>query len=71
MNSVREVNADLPDNQMIRILVRAKEAGCKFTVGTDSHSVKGLEMIGLGEQIAACLQLTCADLADFVAYAVE
>lgn len=71
VSAVREVNADLTDNQMIRVLARAKESGCKFTFGTDSHSVKGLEMIGLGEQIADCLQLTRSDLADFVAYAVE
>ena len=41
-----------PDNDsMIKIMRIAKEAGCKFIFGTDTHSLKGLENISRDETI--------------------
>ena len=71
VGAVREVNPDLSDNQMIRILTRAKEAGCRFTFGTDSHSVRGLEAIAFGGEIAQALGLVRSDLSELVADAVD
>ena len=71
VGAVREVNSDLSENEMIRVLSAAKQAGCCFTFGTDSHSVKGLEAIGFAGEIAEALHLTRADLAEFVADAAE
>lgn len=69
--AIREVGADLAHNEMIRIFSIAKACGCRFTFGTDSHSVQGLEGIAFGNAIADALHLTRADLAELVADAVE
>lgn len=71
VGAITEVNSDLTDNEMIRIFSVAKQAGCRFTFGTDSHTVAGLAAITRGDDIAAALHLTRADLADLVADAVE
>ena len=66
IGAVKEVEADLSRNQMMRIFRRAKEAGCKCTFGTDAHSVAGLEEIRFADQIAEFLGLTAEDIADFL-----
>lgn len=71
VSAVRETSPELAGNEMIRVLSIAKEAGCKFTFGTDSHTVQKLEWIRFGDEIADALQLSKADLAEHVADAVE
>ena len=44
----------------------AKEVGCKFTFGTDTHSLKGLDNIRKGDRISELIGITEADLLDVV-----
>lgn len=71
IGAVREVGTDLQDNEMIRLFRIAKDAGCKFTFGTDAHSVSGLGDILFASDIAELLQLTRADIAEFLQDGVE
>ena len=71
MCEVKGVCRDLPNNHLLDIYKVAKAEGCKFTFGTDSHSVKGLEEIRLGDAVAQEMELTPADIAEFVRYGVE
>ena len=71
VGAVREVNTDLDQNQLIRAYRIAKDVGCSFTFGTDSHSVKGLESIQYGGEIADKLGLVKSDIAEFLQDAVE
>lgn len=71
VGAVREVNTDLDQNQLIRAYRIAKDVGCSFTFGTDSHSVKGLELIQYGGEIADKLGLVKSDIAEFLQDAVE
>jgi len=50
----------------IRMLKLAKQAGCKFTFGTDSHSLAGLDAIRRGDDISDVCGITEDDLADYV-----
>ena len=50
----------------IRMLKLAKQAGCKFTFGTDSHSLAGLDNIRQGDVISEVCGITESDLADYV-----
>ena len=75
---VRGVPLDLPNNNLLKIYKVAKEQGCQFTFGTDSHSVAELEtrMImpdGTNLANAVCdeMGLTPADIAEFVRDGVE
>ena len=50
----------------IRMLKLAKQAGCQFTFGTDSHSLAGLNEIRRGDDISEACGLNESDLADYV-----
>lgn len=50
----------------VHMMVLAKKAGCKFTFGTDGHSVKALEGIRKGDLLADAIGLTEDDLAEWV-----
>lgn len=65
--SVRECGLDLTANELMRVFAIAKRVGCQFTVGTDSHSVEGLEAIQLGNEVCDFLGLTRRDIAPFLA----
>lgn len=71
MCEVKGVNIDLANNHLLDIYKIAKAEGCKFTFGTDSHSVKELEGIRLGDEVARFMELTPNDIAEFVRYGVE
>lgn len=66
VGAIREVNSDLDNNQLMRAYQIAKDMGCSFTFGTDSHSIKGLEGISFGNEIANKLKLKASDIAEFV-----
>ena len=44
----------------------AKDVGCIFTFGTDTHSLAGLDTIRKGNDISRIVGITEADLADIV-----
>lgn len=71
VGAIREAGTDLATNQLMRAYRIAKDAGCHFTFGTDSHSVKGLELIRFGSEIADALGLVPSDIAEFVRDGVE
>ena len=71
VSAVREAGTDLPKNSLIRHFRIAKDVGCKFTFGTDSHSLKTLEVIRYGDEIAGLVGLTKADIAEFLRDAIE
>ena len=52
-------------------IANAKRAGCQFTFGTDSHSVKSLELVRVGDLVAEHLGLTKADIAEYLQDGVE
>ena len=57
-----------PKEDWAQALVKsAKNAGCKFTFGTDSHTVKGLDMIKIGNDVCDHLKLTRGDIAPYLA----
>lgn len=62
---------ELENNQMMRVFAAAKKAGCQFTFGTDSHSVKGLENILRGEAVANYLGLKKSDIAEYLRDGVD
>ncbi len=66
VGAITEVSFDMTDNALIDFYRIAKEVGCRFTFGTDSHSVKGLELISYADDVAKALELTEDDLAPFV-----
>lgn len=65
--SVRECGLDLSANELMRVFAIAKRVGCKFTFGTDSHTVQGLEGIKIGNDVCDYLGLTVADIAPHLA----
>ena len=69
--AVTEHGMDLEQNQLMRVFRNAKKAGCQFTFGTDSHSVKALELIRVGDQVSEYLGLTKADIAEYLREGVE
>ena len=50
----------------VHVMALAKQAGCKFTFGTDGHSVKSLDGIRKGDILADAIGLTDDDLAEWV-----
>lgn len=75
---VRGVTLDLPNSNLLKIYKIAKAEGCKFTFGTDSHSVAELENrmimpdgINLANAVVEEMQLTKDDLAEFVREGIE
>lgn len=57
---------DYANDAAIRVLKLAKKVGCKFTFGTDSHSLAGLSDIRRGDDISRVCGITEDDLADYV-----
>lgn len=70
VGAITEVSFDMTNNRLIDLYRIAKKEGCQFTFGTDSHSVKGLELIEWGDKVADALELTSGDIAEFVRDAV-
>ncbi len=67
-----EVTPDLEHSEYMRVLRCAKDAGCTFTFGTDSHDVKTLDtIIERGEAISNYLELTPANIAEYLRDSVE
>ena len=50
----------------IRFMKLAKQVGCSFTFGTDTHSLAGLDAIKKGDDISDICGITESDLADYV-----
>ena len=71
MCEMKGVNRDLSNNNLLNIYKIAKNEGCKFTFGTDSHTVKGLEEIRFADDVAQAMELRPSDIAEFVRYGVE
>lgn len=78
MCEVYGVSPDLPNNNLISIYKIAKREGCKFTFGTDAHSIAELKnriYIPDGRNLmnaaADEMQLTKSDIAEFVRDGVE
>lgn len=69
--TVTEHGMDLEQNQLMRVFKNAKKAGCQFTFGTDSHSVKSLELIRVGDTVSEYLGLTKSDIAEYLQDGVE
>lgn len=59
-------DGQIGNHRMLRILKIAKNCGCKFTFGSDSHADGEEDTILLGEKVADLLGLTEEDLHDFV-----
>lgn len=55
---------DYANEANIRTMKIAKDVGCKFTFGTDTHSLKGLDNIRKGDRISELVGITEADLLD-------
>ena len=51
---------------LIRVMKIAKDVGCIFTFGTDTHSLAGMDAIRKGDDISRIVGITEADLADIV-----
>ena len=66
VSAVLEAGEDLETNLHLDHFRIAKEEGCQFTFGTDSHSVRFLERIQLSEKIASLLGLQKSDIAEFL-----
>ena len=69
-DSVAACGLDLSQNQLMRIFGIAKNVGCSFTFGSDSHSIAGLEKIRLADDIIKHLDLNKSHLAELVRDAV-
>ena len=69
-DSVEACGLDMAQNQLVRILGIAKDVGCQFTFGSDSHSIAGLEKIKLADEVIKYLDLNKSHLAEFVRDAV-
>ncbi len=65
--AVVECSADLNSNELMRVFAIAKQVGCQFTFGTDTHSVQGLEAIRVGDAVCDYLGLTANDIAPYLA----
>ncbi|MCQ2427232.1 MAG: PHP domain-containing protein [Clostridia bacterium] len=50
------------DDLMVAVMRIAKAAGCKFTFGTDTHSVAGLDSIRRGDAISEAIGIEKKDL---------
>ncbi len=64
--AVSEHGLNLVENQLMRVLAIAKAEGCKFTFGTDSHSLNGLEIIKVGNDVCEYLHLTRENIAPYL-----
>lgn len=66
VGAITEVSFDLSNNRLIDLYRIAKAEGCRFTFGTDSHSLAGLALIREGDRVADALGLEPGDIAEFV-----
>ncbi len=57
---------DFVDEPMVRVMKLAKAAGCKFTFGTDAHSLAGLDKIRMADRITELCDINEADVMEFV-----
>lgn len=57
---------DYAEEPGIRVMRIAREVGVKFTFGTDTHSLKGLDSIRKGDRISELCGITEDDVAEFV-----
>lgn len=57
---------DFADEPMIRVMKLAKAAGCKFTFGTDAHSLAGLDKIRMADRITELCNINEDDVMEFV-----
>ncbi len=55
---------EIAATQKIRMLRLAKQAGCKFTIGSDSHGTQGFDRFVLADRVTDILGLKESDLAD-------
>ena len=69
-DSVAACGLDLTQNQLMRIFAIAKGVGCKFTFGSDSHSIAGLEKIFIANDVIEYLKLDRSHLAELIKTAV-
>ena len=53
------------EHPSVRLFKLAKQAGCKFTFGTDSHSVAGLSLINVSDSFTNACGITESDVADW------
>ena len=65
--SVSECGLNLAENELMRIFAIAKAAGCRFTFGTDTHTVTGLETIKIANDVCDYLRLTKEHIAPYLA----
>jgi len=61
-----EINCACDAPQLIRMNKIAKEQGCKFTLGSDTHSIAGAENIFKTDAATDALGLTEEDLMEFI-----
>ena len=78
VGSITRCDPTFENNHMIRAYQIAKRMGCKFTFGTDSHSVAELENriilsdgTNLANAVVEEMQLTKNDIAEFVREGIE
>ena len=64
--AVSECGLDLAHNGLMRVFAIAKEEGCQFTFGSDSHSIKALELIQVGNDVCRYLKLKKFDIAEYL-----
>lgn len=61
-----EINGACNEPLMLHVLSVAKEQGCKFTLGSDTHSIEGAAGIFKTEPTMEALGITQDDLMDFI-----
>ncbi|MBO7376454.1 MAG: hypothetical protein J6V01_05055, partial [Clostridia bacterium] len=59
-------DTDYEGEELIRVFRIAKDCGCLFTFGTDTHSLKGLDDIRRADRISELIGITEDDLAPYV-----
>lgn len=65
-SSILLLGEDLEQNPLIRAFRIARRCGCRFTCGTDAHSLCKLETIREADRICEAVGVTENELADFV-----
>ena len=65
-SSILLLGEDPEQNPLIHAFRIARQCGCRFTCGTDAHTVRKLDAILEADRICDAIGLTENDLADFV-----
>ena len=60
-----EINTSCSDPELLRITRLGRQAGCRFTLGSDAHSIESLDSIQKTEETIEALGLTEDDFMDF------